>query len=154
MKAVSFMRTSPKELGERPTDTGTLCASCGQSVVDGLIQADTEGYIHPLSLDELLVKHPSSTFFVQVGDEHAAVSENEFLGVRSGDILTIDRTLTPTIGKLVLAVCDGGFSLCRFTEHDGIRYLVCGNGERTARRIDTEEGVQVWGVVSALSRRL
>jgi DNA polymerase V len=154
MKAVSFVRTSPKELGEQPSGEGVLCAYCGQGMNDGVAHADTDGYVHPLSLDELLVKHPSSTFFVQVGDEQAAVSENEFLGVRSGDILTIDRTVTPTLGKLVLAVCDGGFSLCRFTEHAGRRYLVCGNSTRTAREVREEHGVQVWGVVSALSRRL
>lgn len=153
MKPVSFVRTSPTSLGEVPGGDAAVCESCGVYLANEDGEQCSGGYHNPLSLDELLVRHPSATYFVQVGaQEESVVSENEYLGVRTGDILTVDRALAPHVGSLVLAVCEGELTLCRFTEHDGQRFLVC--GERTARPIPLGQGVEVWGVVAAWSRRL
>lgn len=153
MKPVTFVRTSPTALGEAPGGDVAVCASCGMYQSDENGQLCSGGYHQPLSLDELLVRHPSATYFVQVGaQDEGVISENEYLGVRTGDILTVDRALEPQVGSLVLAVCEGELSLCRYTEHSGQRFLVC--GERNARPAPLGQGVELWGVVAALSRRL
>jgi DNA polymerase V len=120
------------------------------------IEDSVASYKNPLSLDALFVQHPAATYFIEVeghSDQHE-ISENKFLGVLRGDVLTVDRALTPTLGRLVLAVCDGSFALCRYTEHEGRQFLVCGNESATAREIDSNGEVCIWGVVSAICRKV
>lgn len=116
--------------------------------------------------DELLFKDPGSTCFVEVGGKgstgtervrgrsYTSVPHNEFLGVCTGDILTIDRSIVPILGHLVLAVRDGVFVLGRFTEHDSKRYVVAENGTRSASELRDEDGIYLWGVVTAIVKRL
>jgi DNA polymerase V len=146
MKAVSFIRTSPKTLGE-----------AGHS----------EGYRNPLSLDELFVTHPSSTFFVRVGavsdespavpgfcDESVAggVGEDAALGVSAGDLLVIDRALQPALGRLVLVGVEGELVLRRYTEHNGKQYVV--GGEGVTIELESSSDVVFWGVVKNIVREV
>ena len=98
---------------------------------------------------------PNATYFVQVGvEKKTGITENTYLGVRAGDILTVTRTLPPVVGSLVLAVCNSKLALCRYTEHEGKRFLVCGEKRERPIEITKVRGASIWGVVSALSRHL
>ncbi|MBP9760252.1 MAG: hypothetical protein KBD24_02680 [Candidatus Pacebacteria bacterium] len=109
----------------------------------------------PASLDTLLMHHPSATYFVRVGiDKEAIICESAYFGVRTGDILTVDRSRSPTIGCLVLAVCAGELALCRYTEHEGKRFLVCGGKGKEPVEVTSPMKTDIWGVVSTLSRCL
>lgn len=157
MKPVSFVRTpTKKRRSESTLFNPTVCATCRYALEDDSEHFLPEGYKNPLSLDELFVQHPAATYFFEVGtkDESITIQENPFLGVMMGDILTIDRAICPTLGKLVLAVYEGSFRLCRFTEHNGKKFLVCGEGKDVVHNVSDTDDVYVWGVVSALSRRL
>jgi len=130
----------------------------------GSLGTDLGGYRNPPLLDALFVQHSMSTHFIEVEDgadcrtlsgedKNMQVCANEYLGVRAGDILTVDRSLTPAVGNLVLAMRGRACTLCRYTEHEGRRFLVC--GQACASDISDEgTNMRVWGVVSALSRRL
>jgi len=147
MKAVSFVT---KHTNHRTT----MRNMCGEQVE--CVDTDVEDrYENPLSLDDVFVQHPASTFFVRVGSsEERLVPENKYLKIVVGDILTVDRSLTPMLGNVVLAVRDGVFTLCRFTEHEGKKFLVCGNGKCGVEEFGDDNTVYVWGVVRALSRRV
>lgn len=148
MKRVSFVRTN-EELASR----AVLCESCRTFIAD--TPEDGTRYRNPLSLDSYLVDNPTATYFVEVGvDESISFGENTYLGVLNGDVLAIDRSRTPTIGALVLAVCDGTFRLSRYTEHEGKKYLVHGEKPNMKTELAGGSTVFVWGVVSALGRKL
>jgi|GEM_PF-2597344 len=154
MKPVSFVRTAPTALGDENTGEGVRCFSCGQVIEDSK-EAGAGSYANPLSVDELLIQHPHATFFMQVGDtEHVVVEGSSYLGVEQGDIVVIHRAVTPTLGKLVLAVCDGVFTLCRFTEHESKQFLVCGTGHDSAVELGADSSAALWGVVTAVVRQL
>lgn len=70
-----------------------------------------EGYEdEPLNLHDWLVQNPAATFFYRVrGNE----LNGEF--VRDGSILVVDRSVSPSLGRLVLAEEQGGFAVRRFT---------------------------------------
>lgn len=55
-----------------------------------------------LDLNELLVKHPSSTFFAW-----AKGNSLKSLGIHDGDLLVIDRAAERTHGRVVVAAIDG-----------------------------------------------
>ncbi len=154
MSPVSFLRTTADVRIGTTEGEANVCASCGSAAAEESgCRSDT--YANPLSLDALLIRHPSATYFVRVGlRDDVVISENAYLGVRVGDILMIDRSLTPTVGSLVLAVSGGELMLCRYTEHEGKRFLVCGTRDAASIELMSDGGTDVWGVVAALSRRL
>jgi SOS-response transcriptional repressor LexA len=64
----------------------------------------------PLSLDKLLIRHPSSTYLFRIrGDD---LLER---GIFDGDIAVIDRALTPRIGDLLLIWEGEGFTIRAYT---------------------------------------
>ena len=77
-----------------------------------------------LDLNELLIKNPSATFFVRV--EGDSTTEET---IKNGDILIIDRSLTPTRNKIVVAIQNGEFVVNRLKHF-----------------INTE--FEIWGVVT------
>ena len=66
-----------------------------------------------LDLNSYLIQHPSATFCVRVeGDSMVGA------GIQSGDVILIDRSLTPQKGNIVLAVLDGEFTVKRVDVQD------------------------------------
>jgi DNA polymerase V len=156
MKTISFVKPLKKNNKNNLSAQEFICPTCGSQSYQENENPVEDGYQNQLSLDDLFVQHPASTFFVTVGENSGktVISENKYLGVCVGDVLTIDCAITPTLGRLVLAVSEGSFTLCRFTEHKGRQFLVCGDEKCVAQELQTENDLYVWGVVSALSRRV
>lgn len=91
------------------TDTGTDIA-----VHAGFPNPAAERSGSPLSLDKLLVRHPSSTYFFRIRGHiwHR-------YGVFDGDLAVIDRAVTPRETDLVVWwQTSGEFALSRFTQTD------------------------------------
>jgi len=55
-----------------------------------------------ISLDQSLIEHPEATFFFRASGQEL-VSE----GIFDGDLLIVDRSLSPLASQLVVAVADG-----------------------------------------------
>jgi len=134
----------------------TTCSVCGSLSKEFDREDVHEEYKNPLSLDALFVHNPASAFFVEVegGKENFDIGENTFLGIHTGDVLTIDRALVPTLGRLVLAIRNGEFTLCRFTEHEGRQFLICDGDSSKAQELEDGGEVSIWGVISAVSRKV
>lgn len=68
----------------------------------------------PLSLDKLLIRHPSSTYFFRVRGHHW-----HRYGVFDGDLAIIDRAITPREAELVVWWQESGeFAVSRFAKAD------------------------------------
>jgi len=95
-----------------------------------------------LDLNEHLIKHPASTFFVKVkGDSMTGA------GITSGDILIVDRSLEPKDKSIVVAVVNGDFTVKRIFK-DGTRlFLVAENPKYPLIEIKDGMDFEVWGVV-------
>ena len=78
------------------------------SVVAGF-PSPAEQYLEPpLDLNELLVKRPAATYFVRVEGDSMIDA-----GINSGDLLIVDRSLTPVDGDIIIAAVDGEFTVKR-----------------------------------------
>jgi len=60
----------------------------------------------PLDLNALLLKHPAADYFVRVTGD-SMIGE----GIRDGDLLVVDRSLTPVDGDVIVAAVDGEFTV-------------------------------------------
>lgn len=96
-----------------------------------------------LDLNEFMVKHPSSTFFVRVEGESMRDA-----GILSGDMLVVDRSLTPTHGRIVVAILDGEFTVKRMLIEEGQVYLAPENPDYSKIVVNPASLFQVWGVVT------
>lgn len=67
-----------------------------------------------IDLNEQLIRHPSSTFFLRVSGDSMTGA-----GIHHGDLLVVDRSLEPCPGRVVVAVLDGAFTLKRLARHRG-----------------------------------
>ena len=96
-----------------------------------------------LDLNEHLIQHREATFFMRVeGDSMLGA------GIHNGDLLVVDRSLTPTNQKVVVAVIDGEFTVKRFVRKDARVLLVAENENYKPIEVTSEMDFQVWGVVT------
>ncbi|MBD3895814.1 translesion error-prone DNA polymerase V autoproteolytic subunit [Halomonas sp. ML-15] len=99
----------------------------------------------PLDLHRQLVPRPASTFFMRVEDSSQAAS-----GFQRGDLLVVDRGLTPQRGDWVVAVIDGELCL-RQLDGRQQRLWLCPPSRSQARLpLDGESDCRLWGVVHYL----
>ena len=98
-----------------------------------------------LSLDELLINHPASTFFIKV---EGASMINAF--IPSGAYLLIDRSLDPADGDIVVAVVNSEFTVKILKKENGGVTLLPANPNYNPLRITEEMNFSVWGVVSRI----
>jgi len=105
-----------------------------------------------LDLHDLLVKRPAATFFCRAdGDSMTGA------GINNGDLLVVDRSVQAHDGDIVVATLDGGLTVKRLKQIEGDWFLAPAHPDFPSFRVDPEEGVQIWGVVtyaiSALCQR-
>lgn len=121
-----------------------LCTvSCGfPSPADDYIET-------PLDLNDLLIPKPAATFIVR-----AKGDSMEGAGIYEGDLIIIDRSLTPLNNHVVLAILDGEFTLKRYVTRANKIYLVAENTKYKPILIAEEMDFRVWGVATACIHRL
>lgn len=91
-----------------------------------------------------LVQNDISTFFVRVrGDSMIDAM------IFDGDVLVVDRSITPQIGNIVLAEIDGEFTV----KYLGRRQLLPANRKHAPIDIADDQTLTVLGVVTGSMRR-
>ena len=96
-----------------------------------------------LDLNEYLIKHPSSTFYIYVKGD--SMINN---GIYNGDIIIVDRSLTPKTKDIVVAVIDGEFTVKKMYKKNNTICLNPGNKNYKSIDIDSDMDFQIWGVVT------
>lgn len=96
-----------------------------------------------LSLDQLLIRHPAATFFAR-----AKGQSMEGAGIFDDDILIIDRSLTAKSGDVIIALLDGELIVKRLVCAQGKAILQSEHPDYPPITLDSEQGLDVWGVVT------
>ena len=96
------------------------------------------------NLHDYIVNNPISTFCIRVtGDSMINI------GIFSGDILIIDRSINPRNNHIILAVLDGEFLLKRLNFQEGNVVLKAENEYYQPIFVYRKRDFKVWGVVIA-----
>ena len=101
-----------------------------------------------LDLNEQLVANPIATFFMRASG-HSMTGA----GINDGDLLIVDRSITPSHGNIVIAVIDGGLTVKRLTKLGTRASLTpepnkLDQGKYSPIDIGEETNVTIWGVVA------
>ena len=102
-----------------------------------------------LDLNQHLITHPTATFFVRVAGESMREA-----GIHSGDVLIVDRALTPSDGSVIIAVVNGELTVKRLSKRHGKLMLMPENQQYPPLAITETTAFEVWGVVTYVIHRV
>jgi DNA polymerase V len=96
-----------------------------------------------IDLNEILIKNKVATFLVRaLGDSMINA------GIFSGDILIVDKSITPSNKNIVVAILNGEFTVKRFIKENEKIILRPENNKYKDIEVSLEDDCKVWGVVS------
>jgi DNA polymerase V len=102
-----------------------------------------------IDLNEQLIRNKPATFFMRV-------SGNSMIdaGITHGDIVIVDKSITPTNGKVVIAVIDGEMIIRRYQKSLNKLLLIADNKRNSVIDVSEFSDFKIWGVVVYLIRGL
>jgi len=101
-----------------------------------------------LNVNDLLVRHPASTFFVRVEGDSM-----EGAGIYSADILVVDRSIDAKHDSIVVAVVAGGLVVKRLKKTGNGLVLVSENESYAPIILSETDDCFIWGVVTGSVRQ-
>ena len=102
-----------------------------------------------IDLNEQLIKNKPATFFMRVNG-NAMIGA----GIHNGDVVIVDRSLTATSGKIVIAVLNGEMLIRRYEVYNKKVRLVPATRKLSAIEVDAYADFSIWGVVTYAIRIL
>lgn len=145
----------PAEIMERTISDITPCKIGPPVVLPHMTARIPAGFIapaddhrsEPLDLNDLVIRHPTATYFVRV-------EGNSMIGAHicDGDTLVVDRSLEPRNGDIVIAALNGIHTVkrLRLIGQNGQRRILleAANPAYRSVQIENEADLVIWGVVT------
>ena len=102
-----------------------------------------------ISLDSELVKNKEATFYAKVSGDSMVGA-----GLDDGDLLVIDRSLSPENGKIAICFIDGDFTVKRIKKEKNKLFLMPQN--KRYQPIEIKEGNEliIWGIVEYVIKKV
>ena len=113
------------------------------SVSAGFPSPATDYMENKLDLNEYLVKHPAATFIVRASGPSMIEA-----GISSGDLLIVDRSITPKNNNIVIASVFGDLTVKRLSKKGSTLFLLSANNEYPSIEVKEEMECFIWGVVT------
>jgi len=134
----------PETATHRPIPFFLCCVQAG-------FPSPAEDYLEAqLDLHQLLIKNPSSTFFVRVIGNSMRGAE-----IDEGDILVVDRKIKPCDGMIAVCCVNGSYTVKRLNlRKDGTVHLLPENPSMPVIQLQDLEELRVFGVVTTIIKRL
>ena len=96
-----------------------------------------------LDLNEYLIKHPAATFIVKASGSSMINAD-----IYSGDLLIVDRSLTPKNKDIIIASIFGDLTVKKLRKKGKSFFLLSANNEYPSIEIKEEMECFIWGVVT------
>jgi len=96
-----------------------------------------------LDLNDLLIQKPAATFFVRAEGESMLGA-----GIHPNDILVIDRSIDPVVGKIVICALNGELTVKRLKSIGSHIILGAENPAYSDIVVQEEIDLVIWGVVT------
>jgi len=118
-------------------------SSLFESVSAGFPSPATDYMENKLDLNEHLIKHPAATFIVKAN----GISMIE-AGISSGDLLIVDRSISPRNDNIVIASILGDLTVKKLQKKNQSFFLMSANESYPSIEIKEEMECFIWGVVT------
>lgn len=102
----------------------------------------------PIDLNKELIHHPATTFMGRVrGDSMRDAN------IFDGDLLIIDKLLTPKNGDIAVCFIDGEFTIKYIRIEPNLIWLVPANPDFEPIKVTPENEFMIWGIVTSSIRK-
>src|SRR5690349_9821017 len=102
-----------------------------------------------IDLNEQLIKNKPATFFMRVSGDAMMGA-----GIFAGDVVIVDRSITPHSGQVIIATLDGEMLIRRFEKSFNKIRLIPETKNLAPIEVDPFADFSVWGVVTYVIHRL
>jgi len=113
------------------------------SVSAGFPSPATDYMENKLDLNEYLIKHPAATFIVKAKGPSMTDA-----GILSGDLLIVDRSVTPKSKNIVIASIFGDLTVKKLQKKKSSLFLLSANSDYPSIEVKEEMECFIWGVVT------
>ena len=113
------------------------------SVSAGFPSPATDYLEKKLDLNEYLVKHPAATFIVKASGLSMIDAR-----ILSGDLLIVDKSVTPKNDNIVIASVFGDLTVKKLRKKGSALFLISANNEYPSIEVKEEMECFIWGVVT------
>ncbi len=144
LKTGGFLESSPdrrlkpgKRFFERPIAEGVRA---------GLPSPAADAAPETLTIDEYLVPHPSRSVLITVKGDSMIDA-----GIRSGDVVVVEKRVAANVGDIVVAIIDNEFTLKRLDKEKG--RVVLRPENKAYPVIRPKDNTEIFGVVVGLFRK-
>jgi len=113
------------------------------SVSAGFPSPATDYMENKLDLNEYLIRHPAATFIVKASGSSMVNAD-----IYSGDLLIVDRSVTPKSNNIVIASIFGDLTVKKLKKKEKSFFLMSANDEYPSIEVKEEMECFIWGVVT------
>jgi DNA polymerase V len=102
-----------------------------------------------IDLNRHLIRHPSSTFYARVKGDSMRDA-----GISDGDLLIIDKSLSPQNNNIAVCYVDGEFTLKRLLVDKNTCWLMPENDQYPPIQISEDNDFFVWGILTYVIKKI
>ncbi len=127
------------------SEQGELALEFAESIHAGFPSPAADHAGERINLAREMTPHPETTFYAHVEGDSMRDA-----GILDGDIVVVDRSLTPKNGDYIVAYIDGEYTLKEFrVDPDGqSAWLIPHNPDFQPIKVTEESNFVVWGVIT------
>jgi DNA polymerase V len=135
-------------------DPSLASTGSGPIASAGFGSPGTDSTVKRIDLNDALIRHPQSTFAMRAAGTHMRDA-----GIDDGDVLLVDRALTPLHGHVVVAAVDSEL-VCRrlFRQGTVVKLQADFSGDAPGPVADIvaadDAPIEIWGVVTTVIKSL
>ncbi len=96
-----------------------------------------------IDMNKYLVKRPSSTFYGRVKGQSM-----KDVGITDGDLLVIDKSITPKNDQIAVCYVDGEFTIKKIKFEKDVCWLLPANDAYQPIRVTSQNDFLIWGIVT------
>lgn len=123
-------------------DGKQTCPLYASSVKAGFLSPAEDYAEQHLDLNTHLISHPATTFFLRVSGDSMVNA-----GIFDGDLLVVDRSISATSGRIVIAAVNGELTVKRLQKTEEGTFLVAENKHYSPIKLEESDHIHIWGVV-------
>jgi|UniRef100_UPI00404AD8B7 DNA polymerase V len=102
-----------------------------------------------IDMNKHLVKHPATTFYGRVKGHSMKDA-----GIFDGDLLVIDKSISPTDNKIAVCYIDGEFTIKRIQIQKDCVWLIPENEAYQPIKVTADNDFIIWGMVTHVIKAL
>ena len=95
-----------------------------------------------IDLNKELIRNPNTTFYARINGDSM-----KDMGINSGDLVIIDKSLEPKNGNIAVCFIDGEFTMKEIKIEQNCCWLIPANKSFKSVRVDKDNDFAIWGIV-------